>query len=56
MSNSPYGKMIIFLPFRFYVKSFIDDFKVSKTAILTILDALNIDFGNFLNFLKAEIY
>ena len=43
---------INFLPLTFYVKSFFDDFKVSKTAILTILDALNVDFGNFW---KAEI-
>ena len=50
------GKMTNFLPLRFYVKSFFDDFKVSKTAILTILEALNVDFGKFLNFLKAEIY
>ena len=48
--------MTNFLPLRFYVKSFFDDFKVSKTAILTILEALNVDFGKFLHFLKTEIY
>ena len=50
------GKMTIFLPLAFYLKSFFDDFKGSKTAILTILEALNVEFGKFLNFLKAEIY
>ena len=48
--------MTNFLPLRFYVKSFFDDFRVSKTAILTILEALNVDFGKFLHFLKAKIY
>ena len=48
--------MTNFLPLRFYVKSFFDDFRVSKTAILTILEALNVDFGKFLNFLKPEIH
>ena len=48
--------MTKFLPLRFYVKSLFNDFRVSKTAILTILEALNVDFGKFLNFLKAEIY
>ena len=48
--------MTNFLPLTFYVKSFFDDFKVSKTAILTILEAVNVDFGKFLYFLKAEIY
>ena len=45
-----------FLPLRFYVKSFFDDFRVSKTAILSILEALNVDFGKCLNFLKPEIF
>ena len=39
------------------MKSFFDDFNVSKIAILTILEALNVDFGTFLHILKAaEIY
>ena len=45
-----------FCHFRFYVKSLFDDFKVSKTAILTILETLDVDFGKFLHFLRAEIY
>ena len=49
------GKMTNFLPLRFYVKSFLDVFRGSKTAILTILEALNVDFGKFLHFLKAKI-
>ena len=51
--NSQSRKMTNFLPLRFYVKSFFDDFRFSKTAILTILEALNVDFGDFF---KAAIY
>ena len=32
------------------------DFRVSKSAIWTHLEALNFDFHEFLHFLKAEIY
>ena len=38
------------------MKSFFDDFRGSKSAILTILETVNVDFGKFLHFLKAEIY
>ena len=41
---------------RFYVKSLFDAFKISKRAILTILKAVNVNFGKFLHFLKVEIY
>ena len=34
----------IFLPPRFYVKSILADFEASKTAILTISDALDFEF------------
>ena len=35
------GNLRIFLPLRFYVKSILTDFRSSKSAILTILEALN---------------
>ena len=38
------GNVRIFLPFRFYVKSILADFRRSKSAFLTILEALNFDF------------
>ena len=38
------GNFRIFLSFRFYVKSILAHFKRSKTAISTILRALNFDF------------
>ena len=41
------GKIANFLLLRFFVKSFFDGFRVSKTAILTILEATNVDFGKF---------
>ena len=43
---------MIFLPFRFYVKSFFGNFGVSKTIILTIPLALNFDFLEFLQNFK----
>ena len=46
------GNLTNFLPLRFFVKSFLG---VSKTAILTILEALNVDFGKSLHFLQAKI-
>ena len=42
-----FGKFAIFHPLRFYVKSILADLRRSKTAILTILKALNYDFGTF---------
>ena len=39
--------LAIILPFWFYVKSILADFRRSKTAILTILEALNLYFGDF---------
>ena len=36
--------MQYFLLLKFHVKSFLDDFRGSKTAILAILEALNFDF------------
>ena len=44
----------LFLPLRFYVKSFFEIPKVPKTAILTFLEALNIYFEDFLHFWRAE--
>ena len=50
------GNFVIFLPLRFSVKSNLKDFKVSKTAILTSLEALNFDVSEFVQFLKAQFY
>ena len=46
---------MIFLSFRFYVKSIFDDSRSAKSAILSDLEALNLDFYEFLHLLKAEI-
>ena len=43
--NTDLGSLIgIFLQLHFYVKSILTDFRRSKSAILTILEALNFDF------------
>ena len=34
----------------------LDDFKCPKTAILTHLEALNLDFNDVFHFLKSEIH
>ena len=49
------GKFKIFLSLRFYVKSNFGVCRSAKYAILTHLEALNLDFYEFLHFLKAEI-
>jgi len=57
--NFPYS-WDIFLPLRFYVKSILAIFRSSKTAILTILEALKILYSaisalaNCKNFLKQK--
>ena len=48
------GNLVIFLPMRFYVKSYFGDFGDSKSAILTVLAPLNLGFGEFLQFLKLK--
>ena len=42
------GKFLVLLPLRFSVKSILTDYKVSKTAILTNLEALDFDVSEFL--------
>ena len=42
--TAQYGNFRIFMPFRFYVKSILANFRWSKTAILAFLEALNFDF------------
>ena len=44
MDITQLGNLAIFLPFRYYLKSIAADFRRSKTAILTISEALNLDF------------
>ena len=44
-----------FASFRFYVKSILGILEC-KYAILTRLEAMNYDFYDFLQFMKAEIY
>ena len=46
----------IFLPVRFYVKSILAYFWVSKSVILTILEAKNFEFGKFEQLFMAEIH
>ena len=48
------GNFVIFLPLRSLVKSILTDLKVSKTAIVTNLEALNFDFSEIVQFLKAQ--
>ena len=48
ISTPQCGNLRIWLSFRFYVKSILLDFRRSKTAILTTLEALN--FVNFISF------
>ena len=48
------GNLMIFQSLRFYVKSILGILS-SKSAILTHSEALNVDFDEFLQFLKAEI-
>ena len=48
------GNFSIVQPLRFSVKSILTEFNVSKTAILTNLEALNFDFSVFVQFLKAQ--
>jgi len=47
---------MIFQSLRFYVKSNLGVSSSAKSAILTHLEALNVDFHEFLHFLKAEIH
>ena len=49
-----YGNFRIFLSLWFYVKSILADFRRSKTAILTILEALNFDFWKNLTLEKVK--
>ena len=46
----------ILVPLRLSVTSILTDFKVSKTAVLTNLEALNFNFSEFVQFLKAQFY
>ena len=53
ITESQCGHFTIFLPLRFYVKS---KSGVTKTAILTILEALNVDFlGKISHFKVSKI-
>ena len=49
------GNFAIFLPFLFYVKSILADFRRSKVAILIILEALNIEFFQNSKFIAAKM-
>ena len=49
------GNLAIFQPLCFYVKTILADFTGSKTAILTILEALNFDFLGIFDIFKCEI-
>ena len=46
---------MIFLSFRFYVKSIFWDYRSAKSAISTLLETLNFDFYEFLHFWKAGV-
>ena len=48
VANSQCGKLIIFLPFRFYAKPIFGDFRNSKTTVLRIVEAHNFDFDEIL--------
>ena len=54
MCRAQFGKFLMFLSFRFYVKSIFVVSRRAKSAILPHLDALNFDFYKFLHFLKNE--
>ena len=48
------GNLRFFLPLRFYVKSVLVKKKCQKQSFMTILGALDFDFGEFQQFAKAE--
>jgi len=50
LHNTQCGNFRVFLPLGFYVKSIFADFKKSKSAILTILEALTFDFWGYFTF------
>ena len=47
---------MIFLTLTFLPKIKFSDFRNSKMTILTVLEALNFNFGDFLQFLMVELY
>ena len=54
--GQPIWKSAIFLPFWFYVKSILVDFRRSKTATLTVLNALKFNFGRNFPLKNAKMY
>ena len=55
LHNAQCEKLAIFLSLWYYVKSMLADFRGSKTAILTILAAMNFEYLESFDIFKCEI-